>query len=54
MLAGMIADARSAGVVFSPQHDSYGRSLAVLVLNGADVGPHLIAIGLVRRYDTGR
>lgn len=54
LLAGMIAGARSAGLVVSYERDRYGRALAVLVLDSADVGPRLVAAGLARPYGSGR
>lgn len=54
MLAGMISDARSASLAIGPERDRYGRTLAVLFLDGADVGPRLVASGLARRYESGR
>lgn len=54
MLAGMIATARSAELAIRPERDRYGRTLAVLLLDGADVGPRLVAAGLARPYEAGR
>lgn len=53
-LEGMITNARTAGFIMSPERDRYGRSLAVLMLDGADVGTRLVGAGLARPYHAGR
>jgi micrococcal nuclease len=54
MLAGMIANARSADLAIRPERHRYGRILAVLFLDETNVGPRLMAAGLARRYEGGR
>lgn len=54
MLAGMIATAGFAKLVLRPERDRYGRMLAMLLLDGVDVGPRLVAAGLARPYAAGR